>query len=117
MTAIIWDMANTEPERIRSFQFYYIAPRLIILAVFILLAWFAVYIVAGAFPDRSFELSKLRGLTPTQIVAKFGEPTVKWTNGNGELNYVYLHSGGWMGYGYEIIFNNNQVINVAIGTH
>ncbi|HTV49298.1 MAG TPA: hypothetical protein VMG59_12740, partial [Phycisphaerae bacterium] len=84
------DMAKTEPGRIRSFQFYLFAPktrgwrrrRLMFLAAFVFLA---VYIVAGIFPDRSFELSKLRGLTPAQIVAKFGKPEFKTTDGEGRL--------------------------------
>ncbi|HTV49296.1 MAG TPA: hypothetical protein VMG59_12730 [Phycisphaerae bacterium] len=107
-------MTNIEPQRIRSFQFYnIIAPRLIILVVFILLALLTVYIVAGAFPDRSFELSTLRGLTSARIVAKFGEPTLKYTEGD-SVHFLYFHRS-WMGYGYEVIFNDNHVVDVAIG--
>ena len=90
--------------------------RLMILAVFILLALLAVYIVPVIFPvpDQRFELSKLRGLTPTQIIAKFGEPAMKWTNGNGELNYVYSHSRGW-GFVYDVTFKYSHVIDVTSG--
>jgi len=117
-------MVDTEPQRIRSFLFYLFAPktrgwrmcRLMILAVFILLALLAVYIVPVIFPvpDQRFELSKLRGLTPTQIIAKFGEPAMKWTNGNGELNYVYSHSRGW-GFVYDVTFKYSHVIDVTSG--
>ncbi|HTV49297.1 MAG TPA: hypothetical protein VMG59_12735 [Phycisphaerae bacterium] len=87
---------------------------MLIVAVFILLALLALYIVPVIFPipDQRFELSKLRGLTPTQIVAKFGEPAVKWTNVNGELNYVYSHSRGW-GFVYDVTFKYNYVIDVT----
>jgi len=113
------DMAKTEPGRIRSFQFYLFAPktrgwrrrRLMFLAAFVFLA---VYIVAGIFPDRSFELSKLRGLTPAQIVAKFGKPEFKTTDGEGRLWLSYRDSWRWMGFRYSVIFSNNHVIDVKI---
>ncbi len=111
-------MTSTDPPRIRPFQFYLFAPktpgwrprRLILLAVFLLLTG---YIVAGIFPDQSLRLSKLRGLTPKQIITKFGRPALKWT-GAGKLYFGYQDSWRWRAFRYAVIFKHNRVVAVTV---
>ena len=112
-------MGSTEPQRIRPFQFYIFAPktrgwrirRLMCLAAFVVLVG---YIVAGIVPDRSFEISKLRGLTPQQVITKFGKPRMKWW-GAGNLFFLYDDSWRWAAFRYSVIFKDGHVVKVRVG--
>ncbi len=73
-----------------------------------------VYLLWGAFPDRSFEISKLRGLTPRQVITQFGKPRMKWW-GAGNLFFLYDDSWRWRAFRYSIIFKGGHVVKVSVG--
>ena len=98
--------------------------RRIIVAV---IALVAVYIYWGAIPDPRMNLASLKGMTPQQVISRLGPPRVDqrlpkfggWTPAQqqtvGPLAFYY-YDNRWRGFEYAIIFNNNQVSDVKIGT-
>lgn len=73
-----------------------------------------VYLLWGAFPDRSFEISKLRGLTPDQVIARLGEPTSRSRGeGDGKLFFGY-QDWRWREFRYGVVFRHGHVVKVTV---
>ena len=90
----------------------------------VFLASFIAYIVWGAYPDPQFRLSKLKGLTPEQVIARLGPPTVKShtappdTANESRLMFDYTDKYRLRGFEYSVIFGrNNRVEWVLVGSH
>ncbi len=96
--------------------------RCAILAIFALAP---VYYVWGSYPDPQFKLSKLKGLTPSQVIARFGLPRDKMhaappddVTNESLLMFEYKDKYRWPSFSYGIMFGkNNQVKYVFVGSH
>jgi hypothetical protein len=86
-----------------------------------LLIW---YLVRGAYPDLRFNLNDLRGLTPEQVISRFGPPEIDdrkgpnpWTPARehewGPLVFIYEGRHTWLDWGYGIVFEDNHVVKVT----
>ena len=91
----------------------------------VFLAFFIAYIVWGVYPDPRFRLSKLRGLTPEQVIARLGPPTDKRhaappddTTNESLVVFDYEGRYRWGGFSYGVMFGkNNRVKYVFVGSH
>jgi len=99
----------------------------------ILLSVLLIYLVWGAFPNPRMNMQELGGLTPDQVVARLGSPHYDprklphpWTpereakGEDGPLTLCYGDSDffpwRWRGFGYAVVFENNQVVRVQVGS-
>jgi hypothetical protein len=88
----------------------------------------AIYFYYGLRPDPRFKVASLRGLTTAQVITRLGQPRIDgrapawgaWTPAKepdlGPLKFYYYEKYGWKGYEYAIIFKNDKVVDVKIGT-
>lgn len=105
----------------RSFRFYRRDPnreyRLVkwwVSGIFILTL--AMFFIWGILPEPAFNLAKLKGMTPKQIVSRFGPPDVKYTQRRQPV-YVYYKALSWCDLSYAVLFKHGRVCNVAEGSH
>jgi hypothetical protein len=90
------------------------------IAIILLIA----YGIWGAFPDPRFRLSKLRGLTPAQVVARLGPPTDERHvpppgSSENESLLIYDYASGYRlgGFSYGVIFGKDgRVRYVLVGS-
>jgi hypothetical protein len=83
---------------------------------------------SGARPDPRFNIENVRGLTPDQVIARFGPPRVDprrpeeggWTPTSeptsGPLVFNYVDHGSWMGWEHSIFFEDGKVSRVQHGS-
>jgi hypothetical protein len=85
------------------------------------------YFWLGNYPDPRFQLSRLKGLTPAEVVSLCGDPDVdlrsarfgSWTPEQeataGPLTFEYEDRWRWRGFGYLVVFHNGKVDQIRIG--
>ena len=113
-----------EPEtsaKSRSFRFYWHDPNRELRAlkwwvsgIFILAS--AMFFIWGVLPEPAFDLTRLKGLTPAQVVARFGPPDMKYTQ-LGQPVYIYYKPLSWCALSYAVLFKRGRVYDVASGSH
>jgi hypothetical protein len=86
-----------------------------------------IYFWCGNYPDPRFQLSRLKGVTPEEVISLCGKPDSddrseragSWTpekeSALGRLTFAYEDRWRWRGFEYGIIFHNNKVDEVRIG--
>ena len=86
---------------------------LLLAALTVVLA--ATYLWYGSRPDPAFRLSRLRGLTVRQVVARLGEPELKWRE-EGKLVFGYANDWPWRWrlFRYAVIFKKHHVVDVTL---
>ncbi len=114
----------SEPETMaksRSFRFYWHDPngelrrlKWWVSGIFILTL--AAYFIWGLLPEPAFDLARLKGLTPAQIVSRFGPPDYKYKR-LGRPVYVYHKAFSWCDLSYAVMFRRGRVYEVAHGSH
>ncbi len=88
--------------------------RWILLALFLPCAFY-LYWYSG--PDPRITLARLKGLSTVQVVSRLGVPDAIRPAAPGQVIFDYSNEFGWEPYSYGVVFKNNHVINVAIGSH
>ncbi len=83
----------------------------------------SIYVVWGAFPNPAFRISKLKGMTVPQVIARLGTPSGKayaappGTSGGNLLTYYYEDMYRWPGFEYGVVFGNDvRVKYVVVGS-
>ena len=81
------------------------------------------YFFWGMFPNSSFQISKLKGMTKAQVIARFGPPRLQQRAGSpgptGEELLTFYYSGRfrWGGFDYSVMFGRNgRVKYVLVGS-
>lgn len=87
----------------------------------LLLVLAGIYIVWGGIPSPAFRLSKLKGMTELQVVARFGKPSDTGyavpPGTSGGMTYIYEDQLRWPGFEYGVVFGKNgRVKYVTIGS-
>jgi hypothetical protein len=99
--------------------------------VFAIVVCAAVYVVRDAYPNPAFNIALLKGMTPDEIVKKFGPPSDDprapspggspsdvWTPAResqlGPLTLLYQDSHSFMDYKYNIVFQDGKVSVVFV---
>ncbi len=83
-----------------------------------------IYGIWGAYPNPEFKLSELRGLTPSQVIARLGQPMDKRqspppgsSSGRSLLTFDYASKYRWGGFDYSVMFGRNgRVKYVLVGS-
>ncbi len=72
------------------------------------------YLWFGSYPDPAYRLSRLRGLTEGQVIARLGRPELKATYRGGPV-LIYANAWWrWEEYRYSVIFKNGHVVDVKL---
>ena len=114
----LWIWRGARPGELRKFAYW---ARWAAVPVVVLAVW---YFFWGAVPNPQFTLSNLKGLTPSQVIARLGSPTDRRysappnTVDQSALTFDYEDPYRWSGFSYSVIFGkNNRVKWVLVGSH